>query len=94
MINPEMLSWDQYKLQVQLRDPSHHDQDGVLIIPPDAFTWKDIQFIELGSGTACEHQVTVCSHCIESWDQDYKLRFVPREGHTGQTYDVDELRER
>lgn len=64
---------DTVKVKVRLRDPYYTNNSTGAVTPmTDSFPWAEVPLVE--EERFCQHGVTVCADCIDSWHIDHLIR--------------------
>lgn len=56
--------------QVLLDDPEGTDADGNMIVLAAGLEWQPVEWLDPWN---CEHQETMCAHCVDSWACDHEI---------------------
>jgi hypothetical protein len=56
---------------VLLDHPEGTDANGNMIVLAAGLERQPVEWLDPWN---CEHQETMCSECVESWNQDYEIR--------------------
>lgn len=73
MSEDQTLAIHQQRAFVMNRSPFFIDDEGLLWLHEDAFTWIEVNYLEPGK---CEHQYTLCPECQKSWYWDHNILLV------------------